>query len=179
MDGLVSTVSEEFDTAFGLSPSAAAPLKIALFKELKKTFEETSILDAAERMAKVAASATTILVDHFTSPEASAESVLSLSSLPGFRSNVASRLTTLLDQLRRDYLSGAKGPAPASRYLNKTRPVYEFVRLTLGIRMHGSENYHRFSNGLGVEDVTVGQNVSLIHEVSISLCSSLIHVTND
>jgi phenylalanine ammonia-lyase len=161
MDGLVSIVSEEFDAAFGLSPSAAAPLKIALFKELKKTFEETSILDAVERMAKVAASATTILVDHFTGPEAS---VSSLSSLPGFRSKVASRLTTLLDHLRRDYLSGAKGPAPASRYLNKTRPVYEFVRLTLGIRMHGSENYHRFSNGLGVEDVTVGQNVSLIHE---------------
>ncbi|KAJ3513420.1 hypothetical protein NLJ89_g2951 [Agrocybe chaxingu] len=62
------------------------------------------------------------------------------------------------------YLSGARGPAPASRYLNKTCPVYEFVRLTLGIRMHGSENYHHFVNGLGVEDVTVGQNISLIHE---------------
>ncbi len=42
--------------------------------------------------------------------------------------------------------------------------MYEFVRVTLGIRMHGSENYHHFENGLGVEDVTVGENVSLIHE---------------
>ncbi|KAJ2928292.1 hypothetical protein H1R20_g8793, partial [Candolleomyces eurysporus] len=164
MDGLVNIVSEEFDAAFGLSPSEAAPLKIALFKELKKTFEETSILDAGERMVKVAASATVIIVDHFTGPAAKEESASSLSSLPRFRSQVASRLTTLLDQLRRDYLLGARGPAPASRFLNKTRPVYEFVRLTLGIRMHGSENYHRFANGLGVEDITVGGNVSLIHE---------------
>lgn len=43
--------------------------------------------------------------------------------------------------------------------------MYEFVRITLGIRMHGSENYNRFANGLGIEDVTIGQNVSLIHEV--------------
>ena len=34
--------------------------------------------------------------------------------------------------------------------------------------MHGSENYHRFVNGLGVvEDVTIGQNVSLILEVCL------------
>jgi phenylalanine ammonia-lyase len=77
---------------------------------------------------------------------------------------IAERLASLLDNLRRDYLSGGRGPAPASRYLNKTRPVYEFVRVTLGIRMHGSENYHHFEKGLGVEDVTFGQNVSLIHE---------------
>jgi phenylalanine ammonia-lyase len=32
--------------------------------------------------------------------------------------------------------------------------------------MHGSENYARFVNGLGVEDVSIGENISRIHEVS-------------
>jgi phenylalanine ammonia-lyase len=43
--------------------------------------------------------------------------------------------------------------------------VYEFVRLTLGIKMQGAENYASFVNGLGVDEETIGQKVSLIHEV--------------
>ena len=168
MDGLVKIASEEFDVAFPSLPAVkAAALKISLFKTLRDSFDSTSTMDSAPRMEKVAASTTTVLVDFFTRTEVSdqADSASLIMAVPQFRSKLATRLTTLLTNLRRDYLSGARGAAPASPYLNKTRPVYEFVRLTLGIRMHGSENFHRFSNGLGVEDVTIGQNVSLIHEV--------------
>lgn len=133
------------------------------------TFDGTATMDARERMQKVAASSTTTLLDFFTGSSFADSSLVgaALTSIPAFRSRVADRLYTLLDGLRRDYLSGARGPAPASAYLNKSRSVYEFVRLTLGIRMYGSENYHRFENGVGVEDQTVGQNVSLIHEVCL------------
>ena len=126
-------------------------------------------MDAAERMDKVAASSNIPLLDFFTGPlfPSSSHLCAALTSIPTFRTRVASRAYLLLDGLRTDYLSGALGAAPASRYLKRTRPVYEFVRLTLGIRMHGSENYHRFANGVGVEDVTIGQNVSLIHEVRL------------
>lgn len=126
-------------------------------------------MDAAERMQKVAASTTIPLLDFFTGSSFCNPSLVgpALTSIPTFRAQVASRAFSLLDTLRKDYLSGARGAAPASPYLNRTRPVYEFVRLTLGIRMHGSENYHRFVHGLGVEDVTIGQNVSLIHEVRL------------
>lgn len=128
-------------------------------------------MDAPEQMQKVAASSSTILLDCFTDPafiDPEATGSI-LTNIPVFRSHLASRATLLLDDLRRKYLSGALGAAPASRYLNKTRPVYEFVRITLGIRMHGSENYSRFANGLGVEEVTIGENVSLIHEVALVL----------
>ena len=133
-------------------------------------------MDAKERMEKVAASSTIPLLDFFTGPLFPNSSLLgtALTSIPTFRTRVESRAYLLLDGLRRDYLSGARGAAPASRYLNRTRPVYEFVRLTLGIRMHGSENYHRFANGLGVEDVTIGQNVSLIHEVRLLYLPSIV-----
>ena len=173
-EGLSNITSEEVSIAFGsiLSEEDAIPIKIKLASTLRDTFDATSTMDAADRMQKVAASSTIPLLDFFTGSSFSNPSLVgpALTSLPAFRARVASRAYNLLDELRRDYLSGARGAAPASRYLNRTRPVYEFVRLTLGIRMHGSENYHRFVNGLGVDDVTIGQNVSLIHEVRFITC---------
>ena len=172
-EGLRTIVSEEFSTAFGpfLSKDASKSMSAQVSSVMHETFDATSTMDAKERMQKVAASTTTTLLDSFTGPLFSDPSLVgsALTAIPTFRSHVAERLTSLLDELRRDYLSGSRGKAPASKYLNKTRPIYEFVRVTLGIRMHGSENYHKFSNGLGVEDVTVGQNVSLIHEVRFFL----------
>jgi len=166
--GLTKIALEEFSTAFGsvACGDCSKSITAKVLSVMHESFDATSTMDARERMQKVAASSTTTLLDFFTGPSFSDPSLVgsALTSIPTFRSRTAERLTVLLDELRRDYLSGARGKAPASRYLNKTRPVYEFVRVTLGIRMHGSENYHRFSNGLGVEDVTIGQNVSLIHE---------------
>ena len=167
-EALTKITSEEIEAAFGsvLSKEQMPSIKSKVASVMREAYDATSTMDAVERMHKVAASSSSVLLDFFTGPSfTDVSSVASaLTSIPSFRSQVASRFTTLLDNMRRDYLSGARGPAPASRYLNKTRSIYEFVRLTLGIRMHGSENYHRFENGLGVEDVTVGQNVSLIHE---------------
>ncbi|KAF4621343.1 hypothetical protein D9613_000844 [Agrocybe pediades] len=166
--GLHKITSEEFSNAFGhvISEEASGQVKRMLAMLMCDTFDATSTMDAKDRMVKVAASSSTCLVDFFTSPSyEQADSVgTALSAIPAFRSRVAPRLTVLLDELRRDYLSGARGPAPASRFLNKTRPVYEFVRVTLGIRMYGTENYHQFVNGVGIEDETVGQYVSRIHE---------------
>jgi phenylalanine ammonia-lyase len=166
MEGMVYIVSDEFDATFSaLSQRESAPVKIQLFKNFKESFETTSTMDAAERMVKIAAASTPVILDYFTRPEANLEAASSaVLAIPQFRSKVAKRLDTLLDSLRREYLSGQRGAAPAARFLNKTRPAYEFVRLTLGIKMHGMENYDRFANGLGADDVTTGENVSLIHE---------------
>ena len=134
-----------------------------ILKSMFQTLDSTTTMDAAPRMTKVADAAVPILMDHLTSDPFADPSALF--AIPAFRASVASRATALLVSLRKDYLSGARGGAPASKYLNGTRPIYEFVRLTLDIRMHGSENESVFAKGLGVEDVTIGQNVSLIHEV--------------
>ncbi len=161
---LISIVEEELSAHFGrsLSRHESASVFRDVLKSMYRTLDSTTTMDAAPRMMKVASASVSVLVDFFTSPSADPSA---LSAVPAFRASVASRATSLLVTLRKEYLSGTRGPAPASKYLNKTRPVYEFVRKTLGIRMHGSENESVFSNGLGVEDVTIGQNVSLIHEV--------------
>ncbi|KAF7351163.1 Phenylalanine ammonia-lyase [Mycena sanguinolenta] len=167
VDGLNKLASEELALHFGshLTQSELSQTTLKVCAALETALNETSTMDAAQRMVKVAASSSTVLLDIFTSPSlACSDPGAALASIPAFRSNVAKRAEKLLDELRRAYLFGERGASPASPYLNKTRPVYEFVRLTLGIKMHGAENYNSFVNGLGTDEDTVGANVSLIHE---------------
>jgi phenylalanine ammonia-lyase len=158
--------SEELALSFApylaQSELSAATSKVCFV--LHDTLNDTSTMDAAERMVKVAASSSTVLVDIITG-QACSNPGAALSAIPTFRAKVAARAESLLDGLRRAYLMGERGAAPASPHLNKTRPVYEFVRLTLGIKMHGAENYNSFASGMGVDEDTIGQQVSLIHEV--------------
>ena len=168
LSGLHKIVSEELDSSFATFLKACEKVAIAseVFKIMHDIHDSTSTMDAQERMHKIAASSTTVLLDYITGPTFKHLKHIGsvMSAIPTFRSRVATRGYVLLDSLRHDYLSGKRGPAPASKYLSRTRPVYEFVRKELGIRMHGSENYTSFKNGLGVDDVTIGQNVSFIHE---------------
>jgi phenylalanine ammonia-lyase len=171
--GLHTVVDEELIATFGssLPESQRATLAKSIHYAMSVSLEKTTTMDSVDRMAAVTAATTSVFVDFFEKPvrfrtegtgQPTAAEVVTL--IHNFRSQVASRCVDLLDQLRKSYLSGERGPAPASAYLNKTRPVYEFVRITLGIRMHGSENYAYFQNGLGVDDVSVGQNISRIYE---------------
>jgi len=167
-EGLDTIVSEELSRSFNscFAESSLKSVTSKIQKTIRETFDSTSTMDADDRMIKVAASSTTCIVDFLTGPDfaATASAGSALTSIPSFRSQVAARGTALLHQLRADYLSGVKGIAPASRYLNKTKPIYQFVRITLGVRMHGSENNSKFVNGLGIDDITIGQNISLIQE---------------
>ncbi|KAF8920770.1 phenylalanine ammonia-lyase [Mucidula mucida] len=161
-------VEEELRAHFGTcigSPDDSALLNKVL-SSMYRVIDQTTSMDAVPRMAKVTAASTSHLVDFFTGTQTSDEgmSVTALRALPRFRETVASRAAAKLVTLREEYLLGARGPAPASAWLGRTRPIYNFVRVTLGIRMHGTENLGVFREGLGVQDVTVGQNVSLIHE---------------
>jgi phenylalanine ammonia-lyase len=176
VSGLKVIVIEELETNFAsLCPtSQLTTLGREICKVMADNLESTSTMDCSTRMAKVAASSTTLLVDFFTSTRLIEDAVLgsTLRAVPTFRSSVASRAVSLMNQLRGEYLSGARGAAPASTYLQKTRPVYDFIRITLGIRMHGSENYNRFQKGLGTEHDNIGQHISLIHEVTVTILSS-------
>ncbi|EEB94699.1 hypothetical protein MPER_06445, partial [Moniliophthora perniciosa FA553] len=148
-----------------LSHAELGSVTQATTEVILESWETTSTLDATERMHRMASSSSTILLDFFTREKAD-DALLgkALAAIPRFRQAFATRATSLLDGLRRAYLTGERGPAPASSILNKTKPVYEFVRKTLGIRMSGVENYQRFPNGHGLDAQTSGQDISLIHE---------------
>ncbi|KAH8087842.1 phenylalanine ammonia-lyase [Cristinia sonorae] len=162
--GMDTIVRDELQVAFGsyLNPMQLNQLFTRISVAMDKSLENTSTMDAIPRMRTVAASSTTPIVDFFSVDPALTPALAGITS---FRSEVAEKSAQLMQSLRAAYLTGSKGPAPASRYLGGTRPVYEFIRLTLGIRMHGSENMHVFEHGPGgILEGTVGQNISLIHE---------------
>ncbi|KAJ7188641.1 L-Aspartase-like protein [Mycena filopes] len=164
-DGLNKIATEELGHLFSpyLSHTELRAMTFKVCSTLRESLDATSTMDVAARMVKVAASSSTVIVDTLTNASCS-DGAAALAAIPIFRAKVAERAHSLLDGLRRAYLFGERGPSPASPYLNKTRPLYEFVRLTLGIKMHGAENYNAFVNGMGVDEDTVGANVSLIHE---------------
>nr|WJQ78187.1 phenylalanine ammonia-lyase [Panus rudis] len=181
-------VEVEISRLFGdsFTPEQARTLSSAVYKAVKRTFDTTSVLDAGLRTQKLAAAAVAPIVEFAaTVPSLSNTFVGSIADL---RSEIAAKSKALLESLRKDYLSGAKGPAPAAAYLGRTtvqdrqsrqichpkrlpylstlpvlhcRPVYEYVRVTLGVKMHGATNLSEFETP---DDSTVGQNIALIHE---------------
>jgi phenylalanine ammonia-lyase len=158
-------VQAELLANFGshISSTEAGPLFKRIILVMLATLDSTTTMDAADRMIKVAASSDSLIVKHFTQPNG--PGVIALSGLPRFNNDVAKRATASLTALREAYLTGARGCAPASLLLTRTRPVYEFVRTNLNINMHGLENHQTFPGGLDIEDATIGENVSLIYEV--------------
>lgn len=158
-EGFDAILAEELAFSFGSSVARSADLVSELTYGTRAVFEQTSTMDNVDRMDKIAASTSTLLLDYLLASDPS-----TVTEIPSFRARVSQKAAALFDKLRNEYLSGARGAAPASPFLNKTKPVYEFVRLTLGVKMHGSENYIRFARGAGTEEETIGQNISLIHE---------------
>jgi len=163
--GLDSIIKEESASAFGSFLTSKDLM--TLQRDITTTFEDhldkTTFMDNVDRMASMAASSSSILVRYFTGSDLPL-SFNFPSTVSSFQSSVAGRSSLLMDELQKEYTSGTRGPTPASQYLGKTKPVYEFIRKNLGVRMHGYENYTKFANGLGVDDATVGQNISRIFE---------------
>ncbi|KAJ7901922.1 L-Aspartase-like protein [Mycena olivaceomarginata] len=146
-------VQQELGTSFG-DALADRTFVQSMFNVMKATLERTSTMDAADQMREVASS----------TPNQRTLRGPALGAIPGFQANVALRGATLLNKLRGEFLSGQRGASPASPYLGRTKSVYEFIRVKLGIKMHGAENFNSFANGLGVDDETIGQNISKICE---------------
>ncbi|KAK7463520.1 Protein pal1 [Stygiomarasmius scandens] len=158
---LSSTLKSAFGSAFG---SEEQPMCNRLFRQIDQTLDKTSTMDVVDQMNAVASSCVSVLVEHFTSRSQENDQITSMfRSIPEFRTNLSSRATELMNKLRASYLSGEKGPTPASPYLGKTKLVYEYIRVTLGIKMHGADNLSGFSNEMGEND-SIGQKISLIHE---------------
>jgi len=135
-------------------------------------FDKSTIMDSADQMHQVASSAIPAILKFFKQhPELSADSI-SLSVLSDFQARFAERATELHHSLRKEFLSGARGIAPASDHLGLTRLVYEFVRRDLGVKMHGNENFTMFPRGINADNGSIGQNISKIYEVCCYFWSS-------
>ncbi|GJE91396.1 phenylalanine ammonia-lyase [Phanerochaete sordida] len=158
---LSAVVRELLPKYFPTAATRADVLLPILERTVFRAVNTSSSADCKARMTGVAAATTTPLVDFLSADAALAPE---LANITAFRAELAARAADALTGLRTQYLEGERGPAPASKYLGKTRPVYEFVRVALGVPMHGRENLHNFEMGPGVEDGVIGSNIATIHE---------------
>lgn len=168
----INTLTRDLlDRHFGtyLSTSQLDTLYPRIIKAISKALDATSSADTVSRLQQVAAATTTPIVDFCASEGTGA--ISAVNNLIAFRAELAEQGAIRLNELRAEYLEGKRGPAPASQYLGKTKALYEFVRITLGVRLHGLENLHEWTGGPGSEELSIGQNISLIHEVRTYLIS--------
>ena len=144
-----------------LSSAQLERLSVSVNKAILKALSAGSSADAVGRLRQVAAATLTPIVDFLT---AEPDLTPALVNIVAFRAELATQGAEVLQSLRAEYIEGKKGATPAAKYLGRTKPMYEFVRATLGVGMHGAENLHDFEAGPGVEEVSIGQNISVIHE---------------
>ncbi|KAG9053610.1 hypothetical protein FS842_007710 [Serendipita sp. 407] len=125
-----------------------------------QSLDKTVTMDAAPRMEAVASAIVVPLTDSLkgTSQENS------IKCIQAIREEFSLKAYDLLQKLRRDYLDGRRGPTPASQYMGKTKSMYEFIRVQLGVSMHGSENLNGFEGGLHSTQMSIGQNITKIYE---------------
>ncbi|THV07334.1 phenylalanine ammonia-lyase [Dendrothele bispora CBS 962.96] len=164
-EGLKDILSSEFKSAFRSAFGSNEQAVInKLFNQMTQTLDKTSTMDAVDQMNAVASSCVTVLVQTLTSQSQESDSLTPVyRSISEFCTKVSARATESMNKLRASYLSGERGATPASPYLGKTKLVYEYIRVTLGVKMHGADNLSGFSNELGEND-SIGQKISLIHE---------------
>jgi phenylalanine ammonia-lyase len=167
---LNSIATKHLFVLFGpyLQPTTLSALLPELLRALHQSLDSTTTMDADERLTKVAGAAAVPLLDALAKQNGRlpAEAYVSIQT---FRQQVASEGLSRLESLRRQFLNGEKGKTPASEYMGRTKAVYEFVRLDLGIQLHGKENLTQFSDGLNETELTIGHNITLIYEVC-SIC---------
>jgi len=172
LNALEEIVKSELTASYSSFTTDELRIELAakLMREMHHTLDKTTNMDNLDRMNAVASSTSTILLSQFTSSGMAAADVgAALAAIPDFQARVAARAAECHEQLRKEFLSGARGPAPAAQLLGKTKVIYTYIRQTLGIRMHGAENHGGFVNGIGRDDVTIGENISKIYEVPFSL----------
>ncbi|KAK1222984.1 Protein pal1 [Marasmius sp. AFHP31] len=160
-----SLVSEELSSLFPfLDAQAHQTLRTQLFNTMFPRIEETTNMDVIDQMSTVASSSVPVLNEYFVrSGIADTElGVGLLTSIFKFQGKVASRAADLMTELRLAYLSGSRGQAPALKYLGRTRAMYEFVRVELGVKMHGLDNVTGFKDD-GKEN-TIGHSITRVYE---------------
>ena len=173
---LTTHLGRHFDN--GIIPAA---LQSQLVSVVLDGLGPASTTDAERQLEIVASGMTTPILDFFASSSSILQEHTIVHSVSALRSSFARGGAEMLQAVRKAFITGKSHfpfvlgyspSAPAKPFIGRTRPVYEFIRQGLGIRMHGSENLRKFSGPLGAEP-SIGYSVSLIYEVSSVLTTPL------
>ncbi|GJJ08484.1 hypothetical protein Clacol_002702 [Clathrus columnatus] len=162
------------DSSVQDATTIVSSLSVEIIPSVYASLDSTTTMDAAQRLDVVASAIIAPLFEGLSKRQIM--SSISTESISALRKSFAERGITILNNLRRSYLSGEidssypvvngshsfNPRAPAAHLLGRTRPVYEFIRLDLKVPMHGLVNLEEFKSPDTLPNV--GQNVSYIYE---------------
>ncbi|KAK7047272.1 hypothetical protein VNI00_006503 [Paramarasmius palmivorus] len=132
-------------------------------KTIEKNMLSTATMDLKDQMQAVASATIPTLVTFFV--QNGLDDQVSLSGIASVSTALAAKGTEIMSQLQHEFLAETGSPiAPAESVLGRTKAVYNFIRVTLGIRMHGSQNLKRFDGAPYPAGKTMGEDISTIYE---------------
>ncbi|EPQ32154.1 uncharacterized protein PFL1_00351 [Pseudozyma flocculosa PF-1] len=131
-----------------------------VLQQLSKRLDETSSKDLRDRLVETYQDASSVLVAYF-SELPSGGGADPLRNIVSWRAAGVAETEKIYRQVTEKFLEDPYA-CHASGLLGKTKRVYEFVRKTLGVPMHGKENLHEFQ-GEYAEWNTTGGYVSVIY----------------
>lgn len=152
LDSLTTSFSSFLSTEEILT--LAPKIRSAIWRRL----EQTTSVDLTPRWEDAFAFVSSLVLDALsTSSIKSVESPIT--SITLWRTTSSTSAVALTKSIRESFfLSNASSVSPTSSYLGNTRPLYEFVRHTLGVKSRRGDVY------LGKQEATIGSAVSKIYE---------------
>lgn len=166
---VISRALDKHFEPFKVATTTAAQISATLAKVMQARFDRNTGMDLHDRVVDAVRGSTMTLFELFaTQPVTSSLSkgeheASYINAMKHFTIDLEQETERLYFQLRDDFLTGKRGKAPAAHLLGNTRPVYEFIRQTLDIPMHGLVNLRMFEGPEGMGKRTTGQEVSKIY----------------
>lgn len=162
---VVNILNDEVSTRFTnfASSDVLSAFSTRLRASVATSMQATSTMDVEARMAKITSGLTPLIVKLLSSHPSQGTDCLT--TINDMQSSLAKKLASSYRALQERFLLNPQTPAPASPYLGRTRVMYEFVRVKLGVVMHGRNNYHKFAGEGEAQIPTIGQDVSRIYQV--------------
>ncbi|UZJ56708.1 hypothetical protein CBS101457_006028 [Exobasidium rhododendri] len=157
--GIVSSIQKYFST--WIDEENQEELAAKVFLRLNKRMDETSARDLSARLQDAYMNAGFEIVAYF-SRLPSGGGADPLRNIMAWRDESVKETHSLYRRVTEDFLADPKG-CHASPLLGKTVKIYEFIRRTLGVPMHGQENAIEFEGEKGKLRHTIGGYVSVIY----------------
>jgi len=149
-------------------------LHAELFSVIQTALDASATMDIVPRLQNAVSACSTPILESLDG-ETGTKGVIP--AIAAFRTSLAARAAKEYQTLQEAFVTGTSIPppslppsapfnskAPAAPLLGRTRPVYEYVRLTLGVETHGLENWKLFANRGVNGERGIGRSVSIIYE---------------
>ncbi|KAK0541198.1 hypothetical protein OC835_000290 [Tilletia horrida] len=153
------SIEKFFSTWINSVDQVALAKKIA--RRLARRLDETSARDLHSRLTDAYTFAGYELIEYFTSLP-SGGGADPLRTIMSWRDYSAEQTAVLHNRVTQKYLDDPRG-CHASPMLGRSRAIYQYVRRTLAVPMHGRQNAVEFRGEEGKMGHTIGGYVSVIY----------------